>query len=491
MNNTKVILSLCATGMLIGCSHNNKQLSKPNIILIVADDLGYGDLGCYGSSRIETPHLDALAANGARLTQFYSASAVCTPTRASLLTGNYPLRFNIRQYFPKNGYLPEESVSIAEVLQTNGYFTAHIGKWHLGGLSGEYAAKRKKGEKTDPGPNQHGFEYYFSMLEGDTAVPDLLGQRQMYRSGGKYLISNDERLPSREGFITNLFTDEAIRLVDSMKNSRNPFFINLWYKEPHTPYEPAPEPHYSKYLAKNYTEPINQNFHRGHNAPGDEINYNSMVSILDASIGRLVSQLKKQGLYENTLIIFTSDNGPSYRGSPAPWSGGKADLHEGGIRVPMIACWLGKISPGSVQEGFGHSNDLFNTFCEAARIPAFIKDGVSILPQLTGQKAEVSRGMVFWQLDQAIDPWGNIWYPQPGTKPTPYATCAVRSGEWKLLTDSIVPLALYNLKLDPLEQDNLIGKHPDKEMMMLDSLKVFLADPRLNCGRAPDDPRSL
>jgi N-acetylgalactosamine-6-sulfatase len=212
---------------------------------------------------------------------------------------------------------------------------------------------------------------------------------------------------------------------------------------------------------------------------------------MDANISRLIVKLKETGQFDNTFIIFTSDNGPSYRGSPAPWTGGKADLHEGGIRVPMIACWPNRISSGRVYNGFAHSNDILNTFAEAAGLGVQQNDGTSILPLLEGSVNEVPRGMVFWQLDQAIDPWGNIWYPQPGSKPEPYANCVVRDGEWKLLTDSIIPMALYKLDIDPLEQNNLLDTYPEQKSKMLDSLKVFLSAPRLSCGRNSNDPRSL
>jgi arylsulfatase A-like enzyme len=486
--------SLLALGLISACSGNeNEKQTTPNIILIVADDLGYGDLSCYDGKEIETPNLDKLASTGVRLIQFYAGSAVCTPSRASILTGNSPLRFNIRQYFPREGYLPWEAVTIPDMLKHKNYYCAHIGKWHLGGLSLENLNLRNSGKKADPGPLEHGFDHYLTMYEGNPNMPSLFEERRVLKDGGKYLISNDVEVPSDSNYLTTIFTTEAIRIMEEFSDRKTPFFINLWYKIPHTPYEPAPEPHISKYRSLNYPEPENQNFHRGHNALGDGIHYNSMVSYLDAEIGRLIQKLDELGIRENTFIVFTSDNGPSYRGSPSPWTGGKADLHEGGIRVPMIASWPGKIPANTINGGFGHTNDLLPSFCEAAGIgtDSLKIDGVSIMDQLKGLKETTEHGMVFWQMDQSVDPWGNIWYPQPGNKPIPYGTCIVRNGKWKMHFDSISPVALYNLDSDSLEMENLLGTIPEVENKMTEGLKKYLSAPRLDNGRDSSDPKSL
>ncbi len=496
MKNTSLILGSALTAMaLSSCTNKEKEQKppQPNILVILADDLGYGDLGCFGSNEIETPNIDELARQGMMMTQFYAGSAVCTPSRASILTGNSPLRYNIRQYFPRNGFLPTEAVTIPEMLKTKGYYSAHVGKWHLGGISPEHLEKRVQGEPADPGPLQHGFDHYFCMTEGDPDMPDLLSTRRLYRDGGNFLISDERHLPADGSFLTDIFTREALRLIDTLSGTGQPFFLNLWYKVPHAPYEPAPEPHYSKYVAMNLPEPPGENYHRGHNAPGDRAKYNSMVSLLDAEVGKIVQSLKDHGIFENTLIILTSDNGPSYRGTPSPWAGGKADLHEGGIRVPMIACWPGQIPEGKKSNAFAHTNDLLPTFCAAAGVSMDTTkvDGINILDELRSPGVELKRGMVFWQLDQSVDPWGNIWYPQPGEKPKPYATTVVRDGDMKLLCDSIIPKALVDVSSDTLEQDNLIGQYPDKVKEMQEGLRDFLSAPRLDCGRKASDPKSL
>jgi arylsulfatase A-like enzyme len=303
----------------------------------------------------------------------------------------------------------------------------------------------------------------------------------LFRDGGKYLVANDSLLAPNPKYLTDIFGDETIRLIDKYSEDKNPFFINLWLKTPHTPYEPAPEPHYSKYKELNYPEREGQNFHRGHNQPGDGILYNSMVSHMDEVIGRIINRLKELNLYENTIIVFTSDNGPSFRGFPDPWKGGKADLHEGGIRVPMIAYWAKHFPAGKTYSEMLHSNDIFPTFCDAAGVSAekYKVDGISMIENLETLKPYDGERTLFWQLDLAVDPWNNVWYPQPGAKPQPYSTAVVRKGEWKLLADSLKPVILYNMLVDSLESKNLIEQHPEKVNEMVAELETFFKEERM------------
>ncbi|MEQ9443170.1 MAG: sulfatase-like hydrolase/transferase [Cyclobacteriaceae bacterium] len=433
--------------------------APPNVIILLADDLGYGDLSCYGSPAIETPHIDSLAAQGMRFSRFYAGSAVCTPSRACLLTGKFPLRFDIRQHFTDNEeHLPEGTVTLPRLLHEAGYGTAHIGKWHLGGLRPQDYEARQQQKTANPGPLQQGYDHFLCSIEGAPIRPNLIKERNLYRGGGKYLIRDDEHIPEIKKHWTEIKVDEAIDRIEQWHADEQPFFLNLWFDVPHTPYEPAPEPHLSKYQQLGAT--------------GDQLYFRSMVSHLDANIGRLVSRLKALGIYENTLIIFTSDNGPAFQGSPGPFKGGKTDLHEGGIRVPMFAVWPGKIPENTYSFQTGHMADLLPTICEAVGrdIPEDV-DGISLLSLLQGGK-QIERDILMWQMDL---------YPQfqnQGPKPTPYATSVALYGQWKLLADSLHPTELFNLEADQRELYNQLGKEPEIEKELLDAMQEFHAADR-------------
>ena len=438
--------------------------SRPNIIFILADDLGYGDLTCFGSSDIETPYLDQLAVQGMQLRGFYASSAVCTPSRAAILSGKYPLRFNIRHHFRDvtDENLPVEETSMAWMLKKHGYLTAHVGKWHLGGLQVHEFRAREKGDKSvDPGPLQHGFDHYLCFVE-DTIRKVLFREKRLYRDGGQHLVRNDKPLSPVKGHWTDLKTEEVIHLIDSSSRFDKPFFINLWYDAPHTPYEPAPSPHLEKYKARGFS--------------GNKLLYCSMVSHMDENIGRIIDKLEELNELENTLIVFTSDNGPAYFGSTGYFKGGKADLHEGGIRVPFIATWPGKIPAGIINTGLVTSNvDLLPTFCAAGNIdydPA-LYDGQNILPWLSDPDKTPPEREVFWQLDHYD------FYPQPGDKPQPYATTAVRRGRHKLLADSLTAVALFDLTDDPSEMKNRLNEYTKVRDSLVVRIRKYLSDPRM------------
>lgn len=464
---------LALSCLLSACtSPGRKDLSDeriPNILFLLADDLGYGDLSCYGSAEIETPNLDALAAEGIQLRTFYAASGVCTPSRAAILTGRYPLRFDIRHHFRDimGEYLPVQEVSLPWLLKRRGYQTFHIGKWHLGGLQAHQCEARTRGEAgVNPGPMEHGFDHYLANLE-DTIRGELLRKVRLYRDGGKYLVRDDHRADPVERHWTDIKTAEAMAMIDASLDSGHPFYINLCFDVPHTPYEPAPEPHLGKYQRRGFT--------------GNKLYYCSMVSHMDACIGQIIGHLKDLGMYEHTLIVFTSDNGPSFYGSTGYFKGGKADLHEGGIRVPFIASWPGRIPAGTVSTGLvaGHV-DILPTFCEAAGIgydPGRI-DGMSILPWLLGENRELPEREICWQLDLYT------WFPQPGDKPEPYATTAVLHGKYKLLADSLLPVELFDLREDPSEMRNRLVERAGLADSMAARIRTFLAAQRQS-HRAP------
>jgi arylsulfatase A-like enzyme len=312
-----------------------------------------------------------------------------------------------------------------------------------------------------PGPLEHGFDHYLANLE-DTIRGELLRNAKLYRDGGRYLVRNDRRIEPVEKHWTDIKAAEAMAMIDSSLDSGYPFYINLWFDVPHTPYEPAPEPHMGKYRERGYT--------------GNKLYYCSMVSHMDACIGQIVRHLNDLGIYDNTLIVFTSDNGPSYFGSTGYFRGGKADLHEGGIRVPFIASWPGRIRAGTISTGLVASHvDLLPTFCEAAGIaydPSLL-DGMSILPWLPDGGSALPEREIFWQLDHYD------FYPQPGDKPKPYATTALIKGKHKLLADSLLPVELFDLRNDPSEMKNKLDEMAALADSLVGSIREYLTAPRI------------
>ncbi len=459
--------------LLLGCalalSGVARADDRPNVILLLADDLGWQDLSCAGSTAVRTPHIDALAAGGIRFTQFYAASAVCTPTRASVLTGRYPLRFDIRRHFTDDEtHLPRGVVTLPKLLQQAGYQTGHTGKWHLGGL--HLGQLGRRGESV-PGPHEHGFDHYLCQNEEQPLRGTLGRTERLFRDGGTCLIRDEKRVGPEDPFYNRHFTDingdEAVSLVERSHKTGKPFFINVWWLVPHKPYEPAPEPHWTRT-----------------DKPGlsrDQHRFRSMVEHMDAKVGGIVAKLDALGIRENTLIVFASDNGAAFEGQIGPLKGGKTDLHEGGLRVPMIAHWPGRIPPGKVSETLGHTNDLLPTFCAAAGVPLPADadfDGLNLLPHMTEGAAirEDERQTVFWQ----IDLYKRLQRHYP--KPTPYATEVARRGRWKLLALAGEPVELFDVEADIAEQSNVLSEHPEVANRLAGELKAFLGEGRNRSG---------
>jgi arylsulfatase A-like enzyme len=463
-------ISLIAVGFwLTGCTGQAQPQQKvtatpPNIIILLADDLGYGDLSCYGSQSVETPHLDSLAAQGMQFSHFYAGSAVCSPSRASLLTGKYPLRYDIRRHFSDRfEHLPTAAVTLPELLQEKGYHTAHIGKWHLGGLRPQDYEARQAGQAANPGPLQHGFDHSLTSIEGAPIRPKLMKDRRLYREGGKFMVRNDRRAPDDPHHWTEIKVNEAISLIDQYADDEQPFFLNLWFDVPHTPYEPAPEPHLSKYEQMGVT--------------GDQLYFRSMVSHLDAQIGRLIRHLKATGVYDNTIILFTSDNGPAFQGSPGPFRGGKTDLHEGGIRVPMFVVWPGHVPANTYSFSPVHMADLLPTLSGVAGVAtdSLPLDGQNRLSAWTAPAFQ-ARDALFWQMDLYKS------FQNQGPKPMPYATAAVVQGKWKLLADSLQPTELFNLAVDHRELYNVLEEEPEVAKELANQLREFMGSPRDRSG---------
>lgn len=435
-----------------------KAQPKPNVILMLADDLGYGDLGCFGSQDIHTPNLDQLAQQGMRWTQFYAASAVCTPTRASIQTGRYPLRFGISNvFFDREEHLPKGAVLLPQLLQAAGYTTAHIGKWHLGGLNIKHTTDR---ERYPYGPLQMGYDYSLTMYEDPALRGVMYKGKRIYRDGAKYYVRNDTLALPSDKHMTEFETDDAIRVIEDLSRTGKPFFLNFCPFNPHLPYEPTPAQYMRLYEGK---------------ASGDQQLYQAMVTQLDACIGRIIAKVNALGLAENTLLIFTSDNGPAYYGSAGPYRGHKGDLYEGGLRVPAIMAWKGKIKAGATAIGLAHTVDLLPTICEAAGadLPQEIEfDGKSLLSYMLNNKSLPESRTLFWQMNFIQSAFGQ------GSKPTPFATEVVRDGNWKLLAMKGESVALYNLEKDPTEQKNVLESEKAIREKLMMKLSAWLEDCR-------------
>ncbi len=465
MKHTFYRLTLICIAFSTGWVERAEARERPNIILLLADDLGYRDLSCFGSPAVETPHLDRLAEDGMKFTRFYAGSAVCTPTRASVLTGRYPLRFGITKHFNDvDRWLPESATTVAELLKGAGYNTAHVGKWHLGGLHVDDQGRRLDNQ---PGPRQHGFDFYQTQIEQQPVRGRMGRERTLFREGGTVLLRNDERVGMKDSYYTKHLTDAngdfAVELIEKFAAKDEPFFLNVWWLVPHKPYEPAPEPHWSNTAAQGISD--------------DQHRFRSMVHHMDAKIGGILDKLEELQIAENTLVLFTSDNGAAYEGFIGDLKGGKTDLHDGGLRVPMLVRWPAAIESGATSDAFGHTNDLLPTFCEAAQVDLsedLPLDGVSLLPHMKGKPApsDEERGTVFWQLDL----YRNLQRHYP--KPKPYATEVAMRGKWKLLALKGQPVELFDIEADPNERRNLLDDHPERAASMTAELRDWLNAPR-------------
>lgn len=425
-------------------------MAQPNIVFILIDDMGWKDLSCYGSSFYETPNIDRIASAGALFTNAYAACPVCSPTRASIMSGKYPATVGLTDWIgshargrlidaPYVDHLPLEECSLASALQQGGYTTWHVGKWHLGGRP--YY------------PENHGF------------MKNIGGCDWGHPRKGHFSPYHIETLPDGPDgeYLTDRLTDEAISLIRAHKTG--PFFLNLWHYAVHTPVQ-AKEHDIAKYAAKAHELGLdkNQTFAIGDYFPCEhkkhqrikrrllqsDPGYAAMIANLDWNVGRLLDALSETGHASDTIVVFTSDNGglATAEGSPtcnAPLSEGKGWLNEGGIRVPLIVQWPGVTVPGSVCHEPVTSPDFYPTFLEMARLPlrpAQHVDGVSLVQLLAGEQ-RLEREAIYWH------------YPHYGNQGgTPCA--AVRAQNYKLIKFfEDQRIELYDLANDPGEQHNL------------------------------------
>ncbi len=390
---------------------------RPNILFIVADDLGYADLSCYGRRDISTPNIDRIAKEGVRFVQGYANSSVCSATRTALMTGRYQYRLRVGLEEPVRDVpgigLPPQHPTLPSLLKKAGYRTALVGKWHLGPLP-------------DFGPSQSGYDHFYGFRSGGVDYYTHEGTTHQ-----KDFWDGDVPI-DKQGYMTDLLGDRAVELVNSF--APGPFFMSLHFNAPHWPWEPPGDDSESRRLAGKSL------FHYD---GGSMQIYEQMVERMDYQVGRVLAALDSKRLRKDTIVIFTSDNGGERFSDTWPFSGRKTELLEGGLRIPAIVRWPRSVAPGRTHDQVSITMDWMPTLLAAAGVapdPEYPMDGMSLLPALTQNAAPVSRKL-FWR------------YKANGQR-------AVRDGDFKLLK-ILDNTFLFNVADDPLERANLKQRHRD------------------------------
>ena len=425
---------------------SNKETTRPNIIFVFADDWGYGDLGVYGNTEVQTPFLDKMASEGTRYTQFHVTSGVCSPSRSSVLTGHFPARHSVHAHFAGNevntrrnmpNYLNDSlPVYLPKLMQEAGYKTAHFGKWHLGG------GGKPHGDPTAPEPKEYGYdETRVWNGNGPTWKGDKKWPTTRYMDKDTLWVQSSSRI----------VVDETIDFIKRNKG-KQPIFVNLWLKDPHTPLWPSDE----------QKEPFNEL------SPNKETYY-AVLKDADYHVGRLLTYLTEAGLDENTLIVFTSDNGPANygpskeAGSTAGLKGRKVDVFQGEVVVPLIVKWKNHVDKNVVDSTSVLSTvDLLPTFAKLANIEVPVNysiDGENIASIFENKKIERIKPL-FWE------------WRFPKEDSNHWAEGAVRMGDWKLLfNDKIEKVELYNIANDPFEKNDKASTNPKIVMELKNTWK--------------------
>ncbi|HEY1108406.1 MAG TPA: arylsulfatase, partial [Opitutaceae bacterium] len=453
---TPLVLSLFAAAVAFA------QPQKPNIIFILADDLGYGELGSYGQELIQTPHLDRMAAEGMRFTQFYAGSTVCAPSRSVLMTGQHTGHTTVRGNAGGRDNaqsLSASDVTVARVLQQAGYTTGLIGKWGLGELD-------QPGE-----PRKQGFDYYYGYLNQTHAHNHY--PSYILRTGQRLALPNDlVQSGSHEGsgysekriaYGDDLFTQDTLDFIEH--NKAKPFFLFCAFVTPHANNER------SRALGEGNEVP-DQGIYKNKPWHDSVKNHAAMVSRLDRDVGAILAHLKKLGLDEKTLVLFSSDNGPHREGGPnydpsffkasGPYSGIKRSLTDGGIRVPFIARWPGVIKPGTVSEHVGYFGDMMATWAEVAGAKAPGKiDSISIVPTLTGRGQQRKHDFLYWE-----------FYEQGVSQ------AVLLDGRWKAikLRSLTAPVQIFDLKNDAAEKTDVAAQNPQVLARAVETMKTARHD---------------
>ncbi|QDS91955.1 Arylsulfatase [Roseimaritima multifibrata] len=428
------------------CFPQASHAKSPNVVILLADDLGYKDVGCYGGP-VKTPAIDGIASRGMRFTDFYSGCAVCSPSRATLLTGRHHIRAGVYSWIhdaSQDSHLLKREVTLAEILKEAGYATAHVGKWHLG---------LPTDERAKPTPDQHGFDYWFATE--NNAIPS-------HRNPDNF-IRNGQAVGELEGYSCQIVADEAIRWLDNRSYASEPFFLNVWFHEPHAPIAAPPE------ITQTYGKETDK-----------AAIYSGTIDNTDKAIARLLEKLAEIDEPENTLIIYASDNG-SYRNDRTGGLRGKKGVNwEGGIRVPGIFSWPGTIPAGTTATEPAGLTDVLPTVCGLlglAKPEGVHLDGSDLSPILTGKTGRFSRHQpLFWHLQKS--------------RPI----VAIRDGDYSLVADPDYELStnnmfqeawipsikkggytnfqLFNLRKDPSQTTNIASKEPQ----VLDRMKKQLLE---------------
>jgi arylsulfatase A-like enzyme len=398
---------------------------RPNILFILADDLGYGDLSCYGRPDYRTPHIDGLAGEGLRFTSNYTAAAVCTPTRVALMTGRYPARLPVGlaeplAYGDNSVGLPPEHPTPASLLKAAGYQTALIGKWHLGYLP-EY------------GPLRHGFDEFYGILGGGV---DYFSHRT---PSGTLDLHEGNVTVDRVGYLTDLLTDRAVQYIH--RHNRQPFYLALHYTAPHWPWEGPTDTAFSRTLATT-ADTIHGRFVNGYADGGSQRVFAAMMERLDQGVGRILRALRESGIDRDTFVVFTSDNGGERYSYNWPVSDAKVSLHEGGIRVPAIVRWPGKVPAGRSTDQTVITMDWSATMLALGGAGAdsrYPLDGIDLLPLCQGRPVRFDRTL-FWRTREQD---------------------AARQGPWKYLRIGNDEL-LFDVPSDPGERADLDVYQPER-----------------------------
>ena len=453
------IIALMALLAFSGCIRRNQNSVKPNIILCMSDDQGWGDVGFHGHPYLKTPNLDEMAANGIQFDWFYSAAPVCSPTRASCLTGRHPYRQGI--FTANAGHMKEAELTLAEVLKDHGYTTGHFGKWHLGTLT----VNKRDSNRGRPGDSTHysppwenGFDVCFSteakvptwdpMITPDSSA---LGIEQQIMGGpyGTYYWEGEDRKVTEnlEGDDSRVIMDRVIPFIETAAGEEQPFFAVIWFHTPHLPVLTGDR--YRKIYAD---LSVDQQHHYG------------CITAMDEQIGRLRKELANHGISDNTMIWFCSDNGPEGReitgrtqGSAGPFSGRKRSLLDGGVRVPALLEWPGRISKHRVIDIPCTTSDYFPTILEILGIQpeeeVLPRDGISLLPVIMGKKTERNAPIGFISGNQR----------------------SLVNDQYKLYSsDRGETWSLFDLKSDVAEKQNVIKEHPEVAASMIHFLEEWI-----------------